>query len=127
MAKIAFANDVLVPAIVAGVNIGVAEWDARRPAESMKFEPIAGIVGVAVGYGMQAFDFQPTIGNRVAVASWVPAARGIYGWIRTAVAGGASTRIAAHRPVGTTRVFSPGPSNPGNAQEMLRRYQQGGI
>lgn len=130
MAKIAFMEDVVVPGLVAAANIGVHAWDDKRltlDPSAIIFEPIVGIVGLGAGYAMQAFDFKPVVGNRIAVASFVPGARGIYDWVKSAVAGGTTARgtIRARRRV-RSRVGSPSP-NPGELEDPLLRYRQSGL
>lgn len=131
MAKIAFINDVVVPGLVAAANIGVHAWDDNRLAvdpSAIIFEPIVGIVGLGAGYAMQAFDLKPTIGNRIAVASFVPGARGIYDWVKGAIAGGTTSRgtIKARRRIRSRVAHNPG--NPGSElEDPLLRYRESGL
>lgn len=129
MAKIALMEDVGVPAVVAGVNIAVHHVDAGRLEKNPNatlYEPIVGVLGIAVGYGMQAFDKSPVVGNRIAVASMVPGIRGIYDWARSAIKApvSSSAGMVARRKAGA-RISGAG--NPGETQDPLARYKESGL
>lgn len=129
MAKIAFMEDVMVPGLVAVANLSLHHWDAERlednPAAT-EYTPIVGVLGIGAGYAMQAFDLQPVIGNRIAVASMVPGLTGLYDWIRAAVTeeegAGRRTALAPRRRVGTRTS-----ANPGTLEDPLARYRQGAL
>jgi len=129
MARIAFMEDVAVPTGVAVANLALHHWDAERLEENPDatlFEPIVGIIGIGAGYAMQAFDVQPVIGNRIAVASMVPGIRGVYDWIRAATTEGATTKRTSLVP--RKRIGIRTSANPGNQlEDPLTRYRQGGI
>lgn len=128
MAKIALMEDVVVPGFVAGANIALHHYDTVRQEknpDAMKFEPIVGILGVGAGYAMQAFDFQPVVGNRIAVASIVPGVRGLYDWIRAAATEGATARRTSLVPRRRAGITASG--NPGGLEDPLARYREGGL
>ncbi len=86
--KVEMVSDVVVPAIVTGVNIGARAYDVRTGKTGiMAYQPLAGLLGVAVGYGMQMTaksQDRAKIGNRIAVASFPAAGVAVYDWIRAA-------------------------------------------
>jgi hypothetical protein len=86
----------------------------------MLYEPIVGILGAVVGYGMQAFNMNPVIGNRIAVASMVPATKGIYDWARQAMTGAGTATRARRVSTTTTKAAAI-------ATDPLTRYKQGGL
>jgi len=124
-------EDVAVPGLVAGVNLGLHHWDVERLEENPEatlFEPIVGILGIGGGYAMQAFDVQPVIGNRIAVASMVPGIRGVYDWVRAAVTEGTTRRgrtLAPRKRAGTRS--NPGNPNLGELEDPLARYGEAGL
>lgn len=113
--KVEAMNDVLVPAVVTAVNIGARAYDVRAGKTGiMAYQPLAGILGVALGYGLQLTSKNPErakLGNRIGVASFPTMGVAIYDWIRSATA----------TPSGTTA------RTVGIQADPLLQYRKGGI
>ena len=103
--KVEVLSDVMVPLGVTAVNIGARAFDVRKGKTGiMAYQPLAGMLGVAAGYAMQAMgktEKTAKIGNRIAVASFPAAGVAIYDWILSATSKTTTTTTAA-RTVGVS-------------------------
>jgi len=101
--KVEMVNDVVVPLVVTAVNIGARAYDVRSGKVGiMAYQPIAAMLGVAVGYGMQLTaknERQAKLGNRIGVASFPTMGVAIYDWILAATKG-TTARATGTRTVG---------------------------
>ena len=116
MAKIEMVNDVVVPLVVTGLNIGARAFDVRKGKTGiMAYQPLVAMAGVAAGYGLQLTAKNPErakIGNRLAVASFPAMGVAIYDWIVLATKGTSA-------PVGARAI--------GVQADPLLQYRKGGI
>lgn len=122
MAKINWLNDVGIPVIVGGADIGLSWWDEKRLATTptaTRFEPWLGIVGTVGGIGMMMADLWPDKAQVVAHAAIPMATKTIYDWIKSRMtpATTAARQFAAARPVAMPPAMAgrsvgyPAPSN----------------
>lgn len=99
MAKIEMVNDVAVPLVVTAVNIGARAYDTKKNKMGvMSYQSLAGIAGVAIGYGLQLTSKDPSkakMGNRLGVASFPVMGVAVYEWIKSATAGTVPSRAGA--------------------------------
>ena len=119
MAKIEMVNDVVVPLVVTGVNIGARAYDVSKAKIGiMSYQSLAGILGVGIGYGLQLTSKKPEmakLGNRLGVASFPAMGVAIFDWIKDATKGTtANTGRTGARTVGIQA-------------DPLLQYRKGGI
>jgi len=119
MAKIEVMNDVVVPLVVTGVNIGARAYDTKsgKMRGIMSYQSLAGILGVGIGYGLQITSKnsdRAKLGNRLGVASFPVMGVAVYEWIKSATAG-------------TTTASRTGARSIGIQADPLLQYRKGGI
>ena len=117
MAKIEMVNDVVVPLVITGVNIGTRAYDVKKAKSGsiMSYQSLAAMAGVAVGYGLQLTSKNPErakLGNRIGVASFPAMGVAIYDWIIASTKGTSA-------PVGARSI--------GVQADPLLQYRKGGI
>jgi len=120
MAKIEMVNDVVVPLVVTGVNIGARAYDVSKAKIGiMSYQSLAGILGVGIGYGLQLTSKKPEmakLGNRLGVASFPAMGVAIYDWVLAATKG--TTANTGARTAARTVGIQADP---------LLQYRKGGI
>jgi len=119
MAKIEVMNDVVVPLVVTGVNIGARAYDTKSGKMGiMSYQSLAGILGVGIGYGLQITSKNPDrakLGNRLGVASFPVMGVAVYEWIKSATKGTTGQKAFT------------GARSIGIQADPLLQYRKGGI
>lgn len=89
--------DVVTPAVVTGIDIGTAEFDARRIAENpeaIRVNPILGGLACAGGYILHIAGVGGDYTKNIGMISMPWFGRGLYTAVRGAIAQGTEKRAA---------------------------------
>lgn len=123
MATPKLVNDILIPVVYGGVEIGMDYWDSTRKAANaaaVPYAPYTGLAATVIGLALMMANKYTDEAKVVVHAALPSATKQVYGWVKTAItpATGRYAMPVARAPQSVARY--PAPAYAGDSFNGLR-------